>query len=529
MKKKTRTQTRPKPSTHVQTIGRLIIFMISAAALMPHTVSSQTGAYTLNGGSAAQSSQTYSATAADQSAVYVLNSGTLTLTGCTMAKTGDASSVNNASQYGINAGVLAASSGKVTITGGSVTTNASGGNGLFATGSGSSVTMQNGIISASGGNAHGVDATYGGSVTLTSVDVTTNGASSSAIATDFGGGTVTVTGGIIVAASTQSNSHSAAIYSTGTISVTDATASSSADCGGVIDGANSILLKNTSLTGKVEGIKIWKTAPASGAATVVVDGGLLTSTSGDAFYVTGETGNSATAVLTVKNGAVVTGGSGNILNAVAPGTATLTADAVALSGNLVTTGSSTISATLKNGTSLTGRIASATLTIDSTSSWTLTGNSTLTTLTDPGKISGSTITNITGNGYSVHYDSTLSSNQWLGGHTYSLVNGGVLTAGSLTSVLENNGVLPAAPTLGQNYPNPFNPSTTISFRIPERMAVTLTVYDMLGRQIAVLKNGTEDAGSYTVTFNAANLASGMYIYRLRAGGTVQTGKMILQK
>jgi hypothetical protein len=178
---------------------------------------------------------------------------------------------------------------------------------------------------------------------------------------------------------------------------------------------------------------------------------------------------------------------------------------------------------------LTGKIASAALTIDSTSSWTLTGNSSLTTLTDSGKISGSSITNITGNGYSIHYDSTLTGNKWLGGLTYSLVNGGLLTAGTLASVQETGSGLPAAVTLGQNYPNPFNPSTTISFGIPGRMSVNLTVYDMLGREIAVLVDGTMEAGVYNAIFSAANCASGVYVYRLRAGGMMQTGKMILQK
>ena len=153
--------------------------------------------------------------------------------------------------------------------------------------------MLGGTITASGANAHGVDATYGGAVTLSNVNVTTYGASSSAIATDFGGGTVKVTGGTIYASNTTAGSHSAAIYSTGTITVNNATATSMADCGGVIDGANSIILTNTALTGLVEGFKLWKTAPASGAATVKMSGGSLTVTAGDGFYVTGTAGNAA--------------------------------------------------------------------------------------------------------------------------------------------------------------------------------------------------------------------------------------------
>jgi hypothetical protein len=277
-----------------------VIALLLLAIVVASPARAQTGAYTVNGGTASRTGQTYAATVADQSAVYVINSGHLTLTNCTMTKTGDASNVNNSSQYGINAGILAGSGGTVTITGGSVTTNASGDNGLFATGSGSSISMSGGTINAAGGGAHGVDATYGGSVTLTNVDVTTTGSSSSALATDFGGGAVTVTGGTITSSNTAPNSHSAGIYSTGNITVTGATVTSRGDCGGVIDGANSISLDNTALTGVTEGIKIWKTAPMSGAATVVMDGGSLTVTAGDAFYLTAETGNAAAASITCR-------------------------------------------------------------------------------------------------------------------------------------------------------------------------------------------------------------------------------------
>jgi len=259
----------------------IILFLLMFNLFMP--VYAQTGVYTLNGGTASQTNQTYNATLTDQSAVYVLNSGQLTLTNCTMIKTGDASNVNNSSQYGINAGVLAASAGQVTISGGSVTTNASCANGIFATGSGSSISMSNGTINASGASAHGVDATYGGSITLNNVNVTTTGSSSSALATDFGGGTVAVTGGTIIASATASGSHSAGIYSTGNISVSGATVSSNGDCGGVIDGANSITLTNSSLTGALQGIKMWKTAPMTGSATVTINGGSLIATAGDAF------------------------------------------------------------------------------------------------------------------------------------------------------------------------------------------------------------------------------------------------------
>ncbi len=83
--------------------------------------------------------------------------------------------------------------------------------------------------------------------------------------------------------------------------------------------------------------------------------------------------------------------------------------------------------------------------------------------------------------------------------------------------------------LAQNYPNPFNPMTTIQYSLANTGNVSLKVYDILGREVANLVNGRQAAGEYTVQFNAANLASGIYFYRLQAGDFVQTKKMMLVK
>jgi len=88
--------------------------------------------------------------------------------------------------------------------------------------------------------------------------------------------------------------------------------------------------------------------------------------------------------------------------------------------------------------------------------------------------------------------------------------------------------MPSAFTMGVR-PNPFNPTTTISFALPEAARVTLSVYDVSGRQVAELVNGWRDAGSHEVTFDGSNLTSGIYVYRLTADNFSASGKMVLMK
>ena len=83
--------------------------------------------------------------------------------------------------------------------------------------------------------------------------------------------------------------------------------------------------------------------------------------------------------------------------------------------------------------------------------------------------------------------------------------------------------------LSQNYPNPFNPTTTISYSIPKRSNVSLKVYNILGKQVAVLVNETQNTGNYKRVFDGSNLASGVYIYKLQAGDFVDVKKFVLMK
>jgi hypothetical protein len=83
--------------------------------------------------------------------------------------------------------------------------------------------------------------------------------------------------------------------------------------------------------------------------------------------------------------------------------------------------------------------------------------------------------------------------------------------------------------LDQNFPNPFNPTTTIQYQLPKAARVTLKIYDILGSEVTTLVNEEQEAGYKEVKFNANNIASGMYIYRLTAGDFVSTRKMMMMK
>jgi len=153
--------------------------------------------------------------------------------------------------------------------------------------------------------------------------------------------------------------------------------------------------------------------------------------------------------------------------------------------------------------------------------------------------------------FGIIYGTTDGGSSWERQHTYTSRNlngidfidanngwavgwyGAILhtTDGGITFVdnkEKTNGV-PANFSLYQNYPNPFNPSTTFKYEIPEESFVKIIIYDILGREIVTLVNEFKAAGKYSVTFNAGNLASGVYIYQLGARGFVINKKLVLMK
>jgi hypothetical protein len=107
---------------------------------------------------------------------------------------------------------------------------------------------------------------------------------------------------------------------------------------------------------------------------------------------------------------------------------------------------------------------------------------------------------------------------------------GMRTMGNSPNGITNiNNTIPVNYNLKQNYPNPFNPVTNISFDIPKSGLVTLKVYNILGKEIATLVNEVKNPGSYLVDFNASDLSSGVYFYKLETGGFSAVKRMILVK
>lgn len=102
--------------------------------------------------------------------------------------------------------------------------------------------------------------------------------------------------------------------------------------------------------------------------------------------------------------------------------------------------------------------------------------------------------------------------------------------GQMTSINDEvNNELPHRTMLKQNYPNPFNPTTTIEYALKDASEVVLEVFNLSGKRISTLVQSSQSAGEYSISFNALNLPSGLYVYRLTTDVLVQTRKMLLVK
>jgi hypothetical protein len=358
-------------------------------------------AYTLSDGSTVtKTGETLTSSTQYYNVVQVTN-GTLNLTNCTLTKTGDGSGGDNSSFYGNNSTIYAgaasstnyqsttaASGAKIVISNCTVTSSAQGANAVIAT-NGASVEVDGITIVNNNSVSRGLHATYGGIITASNVDITTNEATSSTIATDRGGGTVTVNGGT----ATANGSKSAVIYSTGTMAATDLVGTSAQGEIGVIEGDNSISMTNCTMTSGSSERGLLMMQSGSGDAegvnpVMTITGTSLTMTDSSAPLL--EVATCVTATCTLSN-CTVTVPSG-ILMYVMADSQWSTSGAV---GTLI----------LDNGT-YTGLVKydsgyTANVTVNEGAVWNLTANTSICTLVNNGTINC--------NGYTLTYTSKSGS------------------------------------------------------------------------------------------------------------------------
>ena len=327
--------------------------------------------------------------------------GTLTMNGCTITKTGDGSSGDNSSFYGNNSSIYcgaasssnyqsttAASGAKIVAKNVIVTSSAQGANAVIAT-NGATVEIDGITIVNNSSVSRGLHATYGGIINASNVDITTNEATSSTIATDRGGGTVTVTGGT----ATANGSKSAVIYSTGVMSATNLVGTSAKGEIAVIEGDNSISMTDCTMTsGSSErGLLMMQSGSgdASGVNPVMtITGTSLTMTDTSAPLL--EVATCVTATCTLDN-CTVTVPSG-ILMYVMADSQWSTSGAV---GNLILS-NGTYSGIVKYDSGYTANV-----TVNEGTVWNLAGNATVSKLVNNGTINK--------NGYTLTYSSLSGS------------------------------------------------------------------------------------------------------------------------
>ena len=350
-------------------------------------------AYILNDGSTVTlTGETLSTTQSDYNVVQVTN-GNLTLNNCTITKSGDTNSSDGdaTSFYGINSAVYAKglnATSVITMNGGTITTNSKGSNAVFAW-RGATIYVNDVTIHNYERVSRGLHATYEGVIVATNVDITTESETSSTIATDRGGGTVTVTGG----SATAKGSKSAVIYSTGTMSATDLTGSSAQGEMAVIEGDNSITMTNCTMTSGSSERGLLMMQSGSGDASgynpvMTITGTSLTMTDASAPLL--EVATAVTATCTLDN-CTVNVPSGILM--------------YVMDDDQWTTNGAIGTLVLSNGT-YSGRVKydsgyTANVTINSDATWNLTANTSVCAIVNNGTINT--------NGYTLTYTSISGS------------------------------------------------------------------------------------------------------------------------
>ncbi len=373
------------------------------------------------------SGETYTSTGDDENALQI-DGATVTLSGITVDKSaGATSNTENGDFYGVNAALLATNGATITIKNATVNSSAQNGNGVFSYGSNTTVNISDSTITTAADNSGGIQTTGGGTTNASNLTVSTSGNSSAAIRSDRGGGTVNVNGGSY----TSNGYNSPAVYSTASITVSDAALTANNSEALVIEGQNSITLNNCTVIGNmsdtqgtssdenVHNVMIYQSMSGDadvGTSEFSMTGGSLTSKNGDMFYVTNTHCKLTLSGAELKNEDAeayllrVTGNSASHGWGTAGSNGAqveFTADAQTLEGNIVVDSISTLNMTLKNGSTFTGTVNitdnaqngaavsdNAVITVESGCTWSLTGNCTVTSLTNNGTIdfNGYTIT-----------------------------------------------------------------------------------------------------------------------------------------
>ena len=373
------------------------------------------------------SNETYTSTGDDENALRI-DGAAVTLEGITVDKSaGATSNTENGDFYGVNAALLATNGATVTITNATVTSSAQNGNGVFSYGSGTTVNISDSTITTTADNSGGIQTTGGGATNAENLTVETSGNSSAAIRSDRGGGTVKVTGGVY----TSGGYNSPAVYSTADITVKNAVLTANRSEALVIEGKNSIVLENCTVSGNmsdtqgassdenVHNVMIYQSMSGDadvGTSVFSMTGGSLTAKNGDMFYITNTHCILTLSGVTLRNedadGALlrVVGNSASHGwgSAGSNGAqAEFTANAQTLEGDIIVDSISTLELTLTGGSSLTGTVnivenaqggaavgSNAVVSSDSGCTWTLTGDCVISSLVNSGTINfnGYTIT-----------------------------------------------------------------------------------------------------------------------------------------